>query len=120
MEVTLSFYKKNDRWYADVQGHTEEENEMVLGADVMLDILSNHGDQAHLLLSDEHNPNYDVALMQITHDDNGAEYIIKGCKDPQYADYIGYTVWICNVTHDVFGEHPLSIFIERIQVEPKA
>lgn len=27
----------------------------------------------------------------------------------------GLELWICNVTHDVLGEHPKSIYIQDIQ-----
>ena len=57
MTTTLRFFKLNDRWYADVPGHTLEENGVDLGVSVL---------------------------------------------------------WICNVTHDVLGEHPEVIYINAI------
>ena len=44
--MQLKFYKKNDRWYADVPGHTEEENEMVSGSDTFLNLYSNWTNEA--------------------------------------------------------------------------
>jgi len=32
-----------------------------------------------------------------------------------YADVPNHMLWLCNVTHDVFGEHPNSIFVNKIE-----
>ena len=40
MESKLSFYKEQERWYADIPEVSKEDNEMVLGADIFLDKVS--------------------------------------------------------------------------------
>ena len=43
------------------------------------------------------------------HNQWGATYSVNGVN-------LGVpTLWICNVTHDVFGEHPKDIFIQAIR-----
>ena len=41
MKKTIKFFKKEDKWYADMPNHSLEENEMVMGSDIVLDIISN-------------------------------------------------------------------------------
>ena len=103
------FFKLNSRWYADVSGHTLEENEMVCGADSLLDEIS------RLLNSSEVTLDLDVipgespfaVLYQIEHDGYGATYRVESQLGSSLA-------WICNVTHDVLGEHPMTIYINSI------
>ena len=49
--MNLRFYKNNDRWYADVPDHTEEENEMVLGADTFLEKISEKLNKTEITVS---------------------------------------------------------------------
>ena len=54
--------------------------------------------------------------------DNGAYYTVSGPLYNLYLNRIGEkqpellanTIWICNVTHDVFGEHPNAIYVTNI------
>lgn len=108
--MQLKFYKKNDRWYADVPGHTEEENEMVCGADEFLDHIAKGKSEVKIGISIT--PSVDsisayATLYMLKHDQHGAVYQIAS-RDPRIN---ARTVWICNVTHDVLGEHPAYIFI---------
>ena len=52
METKLRFFKQDKKWYADVPNHTLEENEMVMGSDAALDLLSDNKDEIVLTLSD--------------------------------------------------------------------
>lgn len=133
----IGFYKKNNKWYADLPGHTEEENEMVFGADVLCEswlkwlreLEKDMGDDPRpddritLAVSaandpvPEH-PDYCMHLTMNSHDEDGAEYIVTvGNKFVEWVDdgtqgfEVPTTVWICNVTHDFFGEHPNHIYI---------
>ena len=110
--MQLKFYKKNDRWYADVPGHTEEENEMVCGADKFLDILSDklHKTEIYITMSDKKDESVVILYMQ-NHDEFGAEYhTVSSIKE-----FNDLNIWICNVTHDVLGEHPNRIYIYSIK-----
>ena len=107
--MKLRFFKLNSRWYADVPEHTLDENEMVCGADFLLEEISK------FLSSPEVTLDLDIApvdfpfatLTQIEHDDDGATYKVDSSLNTGL-------VWICNVTHDVLGEHPARIYINSI------
>ena len=109
---TLRFFKQDDKWYADVPNHTLEENEMVFGSDVMLDMLASGRESVTLKLSDGFENDYEkpiVALYRKEHDNDGAFYSVEALTT--LFTGILSDIWICNVTHDVFGEHPEKIYI---------
>ena len=93
------FFKLNSRWYADVPGHTLEENEEISkflnSPEVTLDLDIKPSDFPF------------ATLIQIEHDDCGATYKVESSLNTGL-------VWICNVTHDVLGEHPERIYINSI------
>lgn len=101
----VPFYKKDMRWYADVPNHTEEENEMVCGADTMLEMLADGADKVGLLITFKPLPDSKpLCFYMKEHDDDGAWYYVTG-NEKEYGE-----VWICNVTHDVLGEHPQEFY----------
>lgn len=119
MEKTVRFFRLGSEWYADVAGHTLEDNEMVAGADTFLEEVDKRmggrgevfirvADRICLSPSDEE-PFLSKFIMK-RHDECGAEYLLAGPLARQY-DAEGFEIWICNVTHDVLGEHPQSIYI---------
>ena len=103
------FFKLNSRWYDDVPNHTLEENEMVCGADSLLEEISRflNSPQVTLGLGIELCDFPFAILTQIEHDSCGATYKVESSLDTDL-------VWICNVTHDVLGEHPDKIYINSI------
>ena len=103
------FFKLNSRWYADVPGHTLEENEMVCGADSLLDEISRIVNSSEVTLDLDIVPGESpfAVLHQIEHDCCGATYRVVSQLGTSLA-------WICNVTHDVLGEHPMTIYINSI------
>ena len=108
MTTTLRFFKLNDRWYADVPGHTLEENEMVYGSDDFLNACDKGSGNVIIEMSDRSSGKEICTLRMIEHDDCGATYSVNGVD-------LGVPVlWICNVTHDVLGEHPEVIYINAI------
>ena len=109
MKKEVGFYKDDDKWYADVPNHTKDENEMVMGSDLALDYLAQGGNKIILTMSDEYTPNYMLHLNMVEHDDDGAYYQVCGNND------LLEPIWICNVTHDVFGEHPKDIYLTKIE-----
>ena len=113
MTVELKFYKEDGRWYADVPNHTQEENEMVFGADDFLEMLSQrlHKSEIYITLSDEKIQKPLIVLYQHQHDEFGAEYHTSS----SYEQFHNHNVWICNVTHDVFGDHPEVIYIFEVR-----
>lgn len=117
MEKKLRFYKEDGRWYADVPEHTKEDNEMVFGSDEFLDVISNNKTGVTLTVTtDEPKKGYYIKFALIMHDDDGGEYIISGPLADELNE-MGFTVWICNVTHTVFGEHPEVMYLTGIKTE---
>ena len=109
----INYYKKNDIWYAAIPGHTEAENRMVAGADKFLDYLDRDkdGNVEMRVGTNELNGDYIYKLTRIQHDKWGATYLVK-----QNGSRLGLKIiWICNVTHDVLGEHPKKIYIYSVQ-----
>lgn len=118
MEKTVSFYREDNKWYADITGHTKEDNEMIWGSDCFLSILASESivegsDRITMTLSDESVPCL-YQLVRTDHDSDGARYLVI----PNGADVSDNypSAWICNVTHDIFGEHPEMIYIKTYKV----
>lgn len=110
--MELKFERLEDnRWYvvlSDYEGN-HEDLEMVDGADRMCAALSD--DNMYLTLNitlDEPNEGDYFSLEMEAHDDYGAHYNVLECD--QFSD----TIWLCNVTHFVFGEHPEKIYCQVI------
>lgn len=123
MIKTVRFYKEDNKWYADIPNHTMEENEMVMGSDMMLDALSGGTNQIIIKLTDEEYENPYLHFHMKSHDDEGAYYDINGLIYEEYAPMLAelypgfeHEIWICNVTHDVFGEHPEDIYVIGYQI----
>ena len=123
MEKKIRFFKQDDKWYADIPNHTLEDNEMVMGADIALEYLANGKTEIYLTVTDE-NPGWNAPLIlhRGEHDDEGAYYGVSGILLMDFLDNfapmpIGYKpeIWICNVTHDVFGEHPEHIYLLKVE-----
>ncbi|MBO7088476.1 MAG: hypothetical protein J6W70_01100 [Lentisphaeria bacterium] len=122
MTKTIRFFKIADGpdkgWYADVPNHSLEENEMVAGCDVFLETVDRFtgGDgEVFLTVSDDNAPGRFLAkLVRKDHDGAGATYILTGPLPKRYGA-TGVELWICNVTHDVLGEHPASIYIHGVR-----
>lgn len=102
----IRFFKQDGRWYADVPGHSLEDNEMVFGADTALETLSEGGNEVTITVSDTPDPKCIIHFKMKEHDDYGATYTETDT---------GSEIWICNVTHDVFGEHPEDLYILEIK-----
>lgn len=105
--MNLRFYKKDNCWYADVAGHTEEENQMVSGSDILLERIANGRTELEIRFVND--PRIARAvLVQCNHTEDGATYIVFS-HDWELSRA---KCWICNVTHDVLGEHPELIMID--------
>jgi hypothetical protein len=109
----LKFFKYNNRWYADVPNHTLDENEMVAGADQLLsELCTKCGFNDSISLDIDVAPKQPlITLKMIEHDSCGATYSVTSHMKIELDTKI---VWICNVTHDVLGEHPEIIYINRM------
>ena len=104
MECELEFYKENGRWYANVPTMPKEENEMVFGADIFLEKISMGHKRVFICFSDIDDENEAIfKFILVEHDEYGGWY--------QNADNRDEKIWLCNVTHEVCGEHPAELFV---------
>ena len=134
--IRLRFYKDCDgKWYSDIPGVPKEANEMVLGTEFVLDDMADGRKELILTLTTEEPKQYQLKMSIKEHDDEGAWYNIMG---PFFNQMMGkmYSqvdetklsegdkdmwreafneVWICNMTHIVFGEHPEYIYVTKIE-----
>lgn len=126
METKLRFFKRDKKWYADVPNHTLEDNEMIMGSDTALDLMSDNKDEIVLTLSDEDAEHSILTMTMKEHDSEGAYYTLSGFLYNKFLDLfaldsstlpsdITNEIWICNVTHDVFGSHPKNIYLLKIE-----
>lgn len=109
MVKEIKFFKLNGRWYADIPKHTLEENEMIMGSEVLLEKFANGSDEITVKVSDKPVPDYLIRMYLTEHDSDGAWYQLV------VMSYESEQIWICNVTHDVFGEHPEQIYIIEVK-----
>ncbi len=111
----IRFYKEGTAWYADVPGHSQQENRMVAGADTLIDRFADGAGALRVTVSsDLPSPQpYQIRLLRLQHDRFGAVYRaeIRG-------KWIPGVIWLCNVTHTVFdGDHPKVIYVHAITPE---
>lgn len=110
MKETRRFYKEENKWYIDLpewieQGLPKDDLEMVLGADTLLDGLSNNGDEVTLTFSDSLFNEFKMELSKVEEDEYGSTYIVTTFYEPM-------TVWLCPVTRYVFNDvYPEKIYI---------
>ena len=107
MKNKLRFYKENEKWYADIPGVSKEDNEMVFGSDIFLEKISNRKPQVIIEFSDSDENNAIYAFKMTDHDEYGASYCDVHNEEG--------TIWLCNVAHEIFVEHPAEIFITDIE-----
>ena len=106
--INLKFTKENDyRWFAEVPGWEgdRDELEMVMGADTMLDYISQEEDSVYLTLSLEEFKGYEYLLTLNEEVYDGGNYHLVGKN-------VEFDVWICHVTKFVFGHLPEKIYIK--------
>ena len=108
-EMELSFEKwENGRWFIilpDYDGD-QEDLEMVDGADTLLDFLTTDGLYVTVKVSLEEKKGYSVILNLVVHD------VIGGTYQVENLDGFNQDVWLCNVVHFLFGEHPEKIYFK--------
>lgn len=111
--MNIKFYKKEKLWYADLPdyiaaGGTEDECEMVAGADTWLDMLAEGNDEVTLDLSETGG---DEKIDFYSSDEFGATYLVY--EKDGYS--VNHMMWLCNVTKFVFGEFPEIIYYTKLR-----
>lgn len=122
MKQNVRFFKQGSNWYADIPNHSLEENEMVMGSDIALEFLAKGKSELTATLSDEDEKHSILTMTMSSHDDEGAYYKISGFLYNEFMnnfidnpDNFINEIWICNVTHDVFGCHPKNIYLLKLE-----
>lgn len=104
----LNFYKELDnRWYIylpEWKGH-KDDLEMVMGADTMLDIISQGEDIVTLLISKKPFDSYNYLLTLREELYEGGMYELSSIN-------FNFEVWLCHVTKFIFGEFPNKIYFK--------
>ena len=96
--------EETNRWYVVLPEWTgdKEDLEMVMGADIMLDIMAQGNNIIDIVLSDE--PfNHLFELSFIREDSGGGWYHFQ-------SEFNSLDIWLCSVTKFVFGDLPNTIY----------
>lgn len=107
--MILNFYKQTDqRWFVDLPEWKGDKDdlEMVMGADTMLDILSQGENKISLYVSIEPFNNYQYILTL-------KEEIYDGGLYDLSSDNHNFEVWLCSVTKFVFNYLPKKIYLSK-------
>lgn len=113
MTKTIRFYNRDGRWFADLPeyieaGGTEDDCEMVAGADEWLEFLSKGKDNITLTISTHQQ--FSEKLNLYSKDEVGGTYIAHEYKE----ESVNQVVWLCNVTLFVLGCFPDIIYYTKI------
>jgi hypothetical protein len=124
MKFTKRFYKENEIWYIDLPEFleaglgTKANLMMVAGADLMLDILSNNGDDIVITFADEPSDNVEHTLTKQRIGLDKQLLALIGHAPVDYGAYYNWkennnqSVWLCPVTEYVFqGGYPKNIYV---------
>jgi hypothetical protein len=128
---TLSFYKENGIWFADLPQFldaglgTKANLMMVDGADTFLDVISNNQNKTTLKISTSQFDDTDTVLHKIGLGLNQELLDFIGHAKVNYGAYykvdqfkgalINHQLWLCPVTEYVFeGSYPETIYIKLI------
>lgn len=115
MRRQFKFYKEDTgRWYVDLPEWEGEkaELEMVSGADLFLDIISQGEGVTYVTLSDEEFPGSEILEMKYLGTlegwemGSGAWYKLISYMGLEYK----LDMWLCDVTKFVFGSFPKNIY----------
>ena len=114
---SLSFYKKRTCWYAEVPQHTEDQNLMVSGADVMCELMADGHKRVTIKFMYGNTHSLEIGKKSIIHlskiqqSNYGATYTLES----QSVEKLPETAWLCNVTRTVCGgSHPDHIYVQEI------
>ena len=116
-KTEISFYKKRKCWYAEVPEHTEAQNLMVSGADVLCETMAvgkKRVTVSFLSGDGDHKPTKGaiVSLQKVSQTAYGATYSLQSADNNIR---IPDKCWLCNVTKTVCnGSHPDWIDIMEI------
>lgn len=108
--MTLEFVKLANRWFIDLPNWIGDINdlEMVDGADTLLNEISHHDKRVVLEVATSSNKQLNriplYTLEKIEENSFGATYMVCGESNVK-------TVWLCNVTLEIFEIFPEEFYI---------
>ena len=110
--MKIRFYREDTRWYADIPSYIEEggnqaDLEMVLGADIWLDILSQYGTEITLEISTEEQEDWDFIEYQKQNEFDDMEGVYQDHKS-------GHLMWLCKITIWLLGNYPDKIYYRKL------
>lgn len=113
MTETFRFYKTaTGKWFLDLPdwGGSLDDLQMVEGADTMLDIVSGHTDECHIIMSDEAFEGADrfKLVEDLSSTVGGGNYVMETYKGRE----INHAMWLCDVTVHVFHGLPDAIYVD--------
>ncbi len=110
--LTLTFRRDARGWAAEVPSHTRSENAMVAGADVVIERMSQGDDTVEVKFRTVESETLGKPLVTMTRllhrNGYGAEYLVRGVTA------IPFPAYLCDVTHDITGEHPERLLVYAI------
>lgn len=104
----LTFERWEDgRWFVVFPEYDgdQEDQEMVEGADTFLDFITTDGMYVNMTIDTEDHSGWNC-LSLVDHDDLGGTYEVQGVEG------FNQDVWLCNVVHEMLGEHPETIYFK--------
>ena len=105
--MELTFEKWEDgRWFVVLPKYDgdQEDLEMVEGADAFLNYLTGDGMYVTIDVSLEETNDNPIKLRLVAHDEIGGTYHTDNLRD------FNEDIWLCNVVHFLFGEHPEELY----------
>jgi hypothetical protein len=117
--VTKRFYKDIDSWYGSEGWYidlpewpgSKAELAMVMGADIMLDMMAGGESEVLISFSNENFENAEVLTkLRDNLDIGGAHYLLSSYMGIEFS----LELWLCDVTKFIFGTMPEKIYIKRI------
>jgi hypothetical protein len=111
--MKIRFYKENDKWYADLpkfieQGGTQDDLEMIEGADTLLTVLSEDDSEITIEVSTERFDGFEGKLFYI-----GDINLYPEGTYLAYPD--NHSLWLCYVTKWLFNTYPQAIYYKMYQ-----
>ncbi len=110
----IRFYREGAEWFADLpewenQGNDKAELQMVDGADVWLDYVSEGGKEVTLEISSTFMKDPEAKLLYV------GDIPSSGNKPGDYLVYPqNHYLWLCRVAVWLFGQYPQSIYYKII------
>lgn len=113
--MAFSFYKEESgKWFVDLPQWNGDKSdlEMVLGADILLNIISNNESRVKLFCDINYFDNAEIIeLVSLGKDEGGGYYFIKKYESKT----LNLDLWICDVIKFVFGTIPNRIYFKKLE-----